>query len=43
MPLAVTVVLLVTGVTAVVAVFGYLIDRGVRRQENKERQKGTLT
>jgi hypothetical protein len=43
MPLAVTVVLLVTGVTAVVAVAGYLIDLGVRRAENKERQKGTLT
>jgi hypothetical protein len=37
MPLAVTVVLLVTGVTALVAIAGYLIDLGVRRQEKKER------
>jgi len=43
MPLAVTVVLLVTSVTAVVAVAGYLIDLGVRRQEKRDRKEGTLT
>jgi hypothetical protein len=43
MPLAVTVVLLVTGVTALVAVAGYLIDIGVRREEKKQRKEGTQT
>jgi hypothetical protein len=43
MPLAVTVVLLVTGVTALVAVAAYLIDIGVRREEEKQRKEGTLT
>jgi hypothetical protein len=40
MPLAVTVVLLVTSVTAIVAVAGYLIDLGVRRAEDNNAKRG---
>ncbi len=36
MPLALTVVLLVLGVTAVVGVAGYVVDRSTARQERKE-------
>ena len=36
MPLALTVVLLVLGVTAVVGVAAYLVDRSTARQERKE-------
>jgi hypothetical protein len=36
MPLAVTVTLLVLGVTAMAAVAGYLIDKGEEREERKE-------
>ena len=36
MPLGLTVVLLVLGVTAVVGVVGYLIDRGAARDDRRE-------
>lgn len=36
MPLALTVLLLVFAVTAVVAIAGYLVDRSTARQERKE-------
>ena len=36
MPIAVTVILLVLGVTAVVGIAGYLVDRSTARQERKE-------
>jgi hypothetical protein len=36
MPLGLTVVLLVFGVTAVVAVVGYLIDRSAARDDRRE-------
>jgi hypothetical protein len=36
MPLAVTVTLLVLGVTAIVAVAGYLIHKSEEREERKE-------
>jgi hypothetical protein len=36
MPLAVTVVLLVLGVTAVVGIAAYVVDRSTARQERKE-------
>ncbi len=36
MPLALTVLLLVLGVTAVVGVAGYVVDRSTARQERKE-------
>ena len=39
MPLAVTVVLLVSGVTALVAIAGYLIDLRVRRSERMNAEK----
>ncbi len=35
MPLALTVVLLVLGVTAVVGIAAYLVDRSTARQERK--------
>jgi hypothetical protein len=35
-PLALAVVLLVTGVTVIAGLAGYLIDRSVRRNENRE-------
>jgi hypothetical protein len=37
MPLALTVVLVVTAVTAVVAALAYWIDSSARREEKKER------
>jgi hypothetical protein len=36
MPLALTVVLLVLGVTAVVGIAAYVVDRSTARQERKE-------
>jgi len=36
MPLGITVTLLVLGVTAMIAVAGYLIDKGEEREERKE-------
>jgi len=36
MPIALTVVLLVLGVTAVVGIAAYLVDRSTARQERKE-------
>jgi uncharacterized membrane protein YsdA (DUF1294 family) len=36
MPLALTVVLLVLGVTAVVGIAAYIVDRSTARQERKE-------
>ena len=36
MPLALAVVLLVLGVTALVAIAGYLVDRSTARQERKD-------
>jgi len=36
MPIAVIVVLLVFGVTAVVAITAYAVDRGTARQERKD-------
>jgi hypothetical protein len=36
MPLGLSVVLLVLGVTAVVGVLGYLIDRGAARDDRRE-------
>jgi uncharacterized membrane protein YsdA (DUF1294 family) len=36
MPIALTVVLLVLGVTAVVGIAAYVVDRSTARQERKE-------
>jgi hypothetical protein len=36
MPLGLTVVLLVLGVTAVVGLLGYLIDKGAARDDRRE-------
>jgi phage shock protein PspC (stress-responsive transcriptional regulator) len=36
MPIALTVVLLVLGVTAVVGIAAYIVDRSTARQERKE-------
>jgi hypothetical protein len=36
MPLALTIVLLVLGVTAVVGIAAYVVDRSTARQERKE-------
>ena len=36
MPIALTVVLLVLGVTAVVGIVAYVVDRSTARQESKE-------
>jgi hypothetical protein len=36
MPLALAVVLLVLGVTALVGIAGYLVDRSTARQERKD-------
>lgn len=36
MPLALAVVLVVTGITAVVAIAAYVVDKSTARQERKE-------
>jgi len=42
MPLALAVVLMVLGVTAVVGIAGYMVDRSTARQERKQsRSAGT--